>query len=121
MSNDQITEKGIIFPEEAAYLSEISHKLDEALEKARDDVRRIDREYRDEKRYMAENRGEIDPHEMFQNELLLKQTDQTGAFAVDIRDRLARLRESPYFGRIDFKGGDSAAPARFYIGPSAFN
>lgn len=70
---------------------------------------------------MAENRGEIDPHEMFQNELLLKQTDQTGAFAVDIRDRLARLRESPYFGRIDFKGGDSAAPARIYIGPSAFN
>ncbi|WP_331472188.1 HelD family protein [Enterocloster hominis (ex Hitch et al. 2024)] len=121
MSNDQITEKGIIFPEEAAYLSEISQKLDEALEKARDDVRRIDREYRDEKRYMAENRGEIDPHEMFQNELLLKQTDQTGAFAVDIRDRLARLRESPYFGRIDFKGGDSAAPARIYIGPSAFN
>lgn len=43
MSNDQITEKGIIFPEEAAYLSEISQKLDEALEKARDDVRRIDR------------------------------------------------------------------------------
>ena len=43
MSNDQITEKGIIVPEEAAYLSEISHKLDEALEKARDDVRRIDR------------------------------------------------------------------------------
>lgn len=33
MSNDQITEKGIIFPEEAAYLSEISQKLDEAAGK----------------------------------------------------------------------------------------
>ena len=76
--------------------------LDEALETAEADVQHADRDYMDAKRYMAEYRGEIDPNEMFQNELLLRQTDHTGALAVRTRDILAKLRESPYFARIDF-------------------
>jgi DNA helicase-2/ATP-dependent DNA helicase PcrA len=68
---------------------------------------------------MAEYRGELDPHEMFQNELLLRQTDHTGAFAAGIRDRLEKLKDSPYFARIDF-GGRSESPETFYIGRFTF-
>lgn len=119
--NHKSAKNHIPFPDEIAHLSEINLKLEAALREAESDVERIDREYREEKRYMAEYRGEIDPHEMFQNELLLKQTDQTGAFAVDVRDRIAKLKESPYFARIDFQTGQSIAPDQYYIGRFSFS
>lgn len=108
------------FPDEITHLKEIDQKLDTALARAYKDVEKIDREYRDAKRYMAEYRGEIDPNEMFQNELLLGQTDHIGTIALDIRDRLAKLKDSPYFARIDFRDGDQP-PVPFYIGRFAFN
>ncbi len=69
---------------------------------------------------MAQNRGEIDPHEMFQNELALRDIDSSGAFAVDRRDRLAKLASSPYFARIDF-GPAPQDTAPYYIGRFAFS
>ena len=93
----------IPFPDELVHLEQVSARLSDALQQAEASVRRADREYADTKKYMADHRGEIDPHEMFQNELLLKQTDRTGAFAVEMRDRIAKLKDSPYFARIDFR------------------
>lgn len=109
------------FPDEIARLSEIERRLDAALRDAAADVDRIDREYRDAKRGMAEARGELDPTELFQTELLLKQTDRTGAFAVGFRDKLAKLKDSPYFARIDFQETDEDEPEPFYIGRFAFS
>ena len=65
----------IPFPDEIEHLAMINAKLDDALQKADESVTRLDKEYRDAKQYMVEYRGEIDPREMFQNELLLKQTE----------------------------------------------
>ena len=70
MSDRQNT--GIPFPDELEHLSYIRGILEEAMEKAEADVDRKDREYMKQKRYMVEYRGEIDPHEMFQNELALR-------------------------------------------------
>lgn len=116
-----MNDSGIPFPDEAAHLADISKKLEEAIRRAEADVENLDRDYRDAKRYMAQYRGELDPHEMFQNELLLKQTDRTGAFAVEVRDRLLKLRDSPYFARIDFCPGDRREPSQYYIGKFTFN
>ncbi len=121
MNNGQSQTDGVPFPDEAAHLEEINRRLEQALKDAQSDVERIDREYRDAKQYMADYRGEIDPHEMFQNELLLRQTDQTGAFAVKVRDRIARLKDSPYFARIDFQSNGSKETEKFYIGRFTFN
>ena len=111
----------IPFPDETAHLEMIMGRLEEALRAANDSVERIDREYRDAKQYMADYRGEIDPHEMFQNELALKQIDRTGAFAVDVWSRLARLKESPYFARIDFLEKGRQKAVEYYIGRFAFH
>lgn len=122
MSNEQQT--GDVFqsfPDEVQYLAEITGKLADALNTADGDVKRIDQDYMDAKRYMAESRGEIDPHEMFQNELLLRQTDRTGAFAVSVRDKIARLMESPYFARIDFRDQTDDEPLKVYIGRFSFH
>lgn len=54
------------FPDEIAYLIDINNKLDNALENAENSVDKLDKDYMDAKLYMVKNRGEIDPHEMFQ-------------------------------------------------------
>ena len=111
----------IPFPDEIAHLKLINDKLDAALHQANANVDRVDKEYMDAKRYMADYRGEIDPHEMFQNELALKQIDRTGAFSVGIWEKLAKLKESPYFARIDFQTNESQIATKHYIGRFAFS
>ena len=109
------------FPDEIEHLDTIKGKLDDAIKQANDSVKRLDSEYMDAKRYMVDYRGEIDPHEMFQNELALKQIDNQGAFTVGVRDKLVRLPDSPYFGRIDFRESSKETPATYYIGRYAFS
>jgi DNA helicase-2/ATP-dependent DNA helicase PcrA len=109
----------IPFPDEMKHLADMKEAINEDIQFANQSVSVHDSTYMDTKRYMAEHCGEIDPHEMFQNELLLKQLDRAGAISVQARDRLTKLLDSPYFARIDFheeKGETSA----FYIGKYAF-
>ncbi len=110
----------IPFPDEIIHLDEINRSLDSALAEADTAVERMDKEYNDAKRYMVFNRGEIDPHEMFRSEQELKRIDSRGAFTVRLRDKLAKLKASPYFARIDFheRGGEEAS---FYIGQFTFD
>lgn len=110
----------IPFSDEIEYLAMIKEKLDAAVEGANENVKKIDKEYMDAKRYMADYRGEIDPHEMFQNELALKQIDRNGAFAVGIWEKLAKLKDSPYFARIDFQTNGYGEAIKHYIGRFAF-
>ncbi|MCO1603779.1 HelD family protein [Desulfosporosinus nitroreducens] len=109
------------FPDEIAHLADISAKIEDALQQAIDSVEGYDKEYRDSKRYMVQHKGEIDPHEMFQNELALRQIDHQGVIAVETRDKLAKLKESPYFARIDFREEAKKEPAIFYVGRFAFS
>jgi DNA helicase-2/ATP-dependent DNA helicase PcrA len=109
------------FPEEIKHLEEIKAKLTDALGNYEETVKRYDQEYMDSKRYLANFRHEIDPKEMFQNEMALKQIESVGIHAVQRRDRIVKLVDSPYFARIDFrKEGDQAA-AIFYIGRFSFS
>ena len=89
-------------PDELEHLDHTLKIIDTALKKAGEDVLRLDQAYRDAKRYMAEYRNEMDRHEILQNEWALNQTDRTGAFAVEVREKLEKLKDTPYFARIDF-------------------
>lgn len=109
------------FPEEIRHLEAVAGRLDAALKATEDRVGLADEQYMETKRYMVENRGEIDPHEMFQNELALKQLDRKGAFTVGVREKLARLKASPYFARIDFQYENEEGTEKYYIGPASFN
>lgn len=109
------------FRADVDHLDDVTHKLDEACRQAADSAIRFDKDYAGFKRYMSQYRGEIDPHEMLQNELALRHIDMRGAFAVQHRDRLARLRDSPFFARIDFREASASDPTAFYIGRSSFS
>ncbi|PBH02990.1 helicase [Clostridioides difficile] len=109
------------FPDEIAHLIEINNKLDNAFKKAENLVDKFDKDYMDAKMYMVKNRGEIDPHEMFQNEQGLKQIDNYGAFMVKVRDKINKIKDSPYFARIDFRLKDMDDESKYYIGRFAFD
>ncbi|HCQ5896285.1 TPA: AAA family ATPase [Clostridioides difficile] len=104
-----------------AHLIEINNKLDNAFKKAENLVDKLDKDYMDAKMYMVKNRGEIDPHEMFQNEQGLKQIDNYGAFMVKVRDKINKIKDSPYFARIDFRLKDMDDESKYYIGRFAFD
>lgn len=108
------------FPDELKHLNKTLIIIDTALEEARKDVLRLDQEYRDAKKYMADYRNEMDGHEKLQNEQLLNQTDRTGVFAVEVREKMEKLKESPYFARIDFISDGEEEAETFYIGRFGF-
>lgn len=115
------TELLTFFPDEIAHLIDINNKLDDAFKKAENLVDKLDKDYMDTKMYMVKNRGEIDPHEMFQNEQGLKQIDNYGAFMVKVRDKIDKIKDSPYFARIDFRLKDMDDESKYYIGRFAFD
>ncbi|EGT4908596.1 helicase [Clostridioides difficile] len=115
------TELITFFPDEIAHLIEINNKLDNAFKKAENLVDKLDKDYMDIKMYMVKNRGEIDPHEMFQNEQGLKQIDNYGAFMVKVREKINKIKDSPYFARIDFRLEDMDDESKYYIGRFAFD
>lgn len=115
------TELLTFFPDEIAHLIEINNKLDNAFKKAENLVDKLDKDYMDAKMYMVKNHGEIDPHEMFQNEQGLKQIDNYGDFMVKVRDKINKIKDSPYFSRIDFRLKDMDDESKYYIGRFAFD
>ena len=118
---DRDKKSEVLFPDEIQHLELVLSKLEAALRKADSDLNRLDGEYVSFQHYMAESRAEIDPHEMFQNQLALKRMDSTGAFAFGIRNKTAKLRSSPYFARIDFRRADATESIPYYIGLFSFS
>ncbi|MDB3086709.1 helicase [Clostridioides difficile] len=109
------------FPDEIVHLIDINNKIEDAFNKAENLVGKLERDYMEAKIYMVKNRGEIDPHEMFQNEQSLKQIDNYGAFMVKVRDKIDKIKDSPYFARIDFRLKDVDDEYKYYIGRFAFD
>ena len=98
------------FPQEAEHLRELEEKIALELHAAQESVDKMDQEYREAQQYIADSRGEGDPKEMFQTQMLMGQIDDRGASAVVYRDRLKKTRSSPYFARIDFEPDDGSEP-----------
>lgn len=106
--------------EERKYLNRIIEKLEDAYFGVDEAITRQAQELKDQKTYMYENKTGMDAAE----KAAIKQSVNMGAIsgeqAVALKERLAKLIESPYFGRIDFRqeGTDQAEPV--YIGIHAY-
>lgn len=110
----------IPFPEELTRLQEISGKLATAVTQAEETVHKMDAEYMETKLYMAEYRGDVDPRELFQAEMALREIDNSGVWAVKSLEKLKKLQNSPYFARIDFQAENEPAPKSYYVGMFSF-
>ena len=110
----------VSFPDETHYLEKVKVKLKNALMYSNESIQGYEADYRESKRYLAHYRHEIDPKEIFSNELSIKQIETLGNFAVNTRDKIIKLMDSPYFARIDFCFDDEDDTQIFYIGPFSF-
>ena len=110
-----------VFEEENAHLEATLEKLEYAIERASGLFDQTDEAYRSTKFYMSENRGEIDPQEMYQNELYLKEVDRNAELAHLSRERLTRLYASPYFAKVAFRADGDETEKASYIGTFAFS
>ncbi|MBE2998333.1 AAA family ATPase [Nocardiopsis sp. HNM0947] len=102
--------------EEREHLAATLDRLEAKIAALTETLGSHDTDYRGLKAYMAENRGELDPAEMYQNELILNGIDARGAHAMRARERLETMRGSPYFARLDFTPDTAAGAEAHYIG-----
>lgn len=106
--------------EERSYLGKIQDKLEIALEQI---VQRADNYYKEVleiKRYMYENADQLDMAEKAANRIAVSEGINFGEKTIKERERLQKLIQSPYFGRIDFCGAQKEAEEVFYIGVHSF-
>lgn len=111
----------IPFSDEIQHLAETWQKLDAALTDAEEKVLQLDLEYPEAKQYVVDYRNKMDGHEKLQNERLLEQTDRIGVFAVEMREKITKLKDSPYFARIDFVPDGVEKSSSYYIGRFGFS
>jgi DNA helicase-2/ATP-dependent DNA helicase PcrA len=104
--------------DEREYLEEIKEKLQLALRRVDDTVRQFSTELRQNKEYIHEHQSGMDEADMVAAGQSIDRMAFTGESAVARKRKLFKLRESPYFGRIDFVVGQERTP--LYIGIYSF-
>ncbi|GED52091.1 helicase [Brevibacillus borstelensis] len=107
--------------EEREHLANIVSKLQKALQTIEQKISKAHHEIMESKKYLWENRSELDPAETAANKIDIMLTIDQGEKAVDKERRLRKLIESPYFGRVDFVLDGQSRSDSHYIGVHAFS
>jgi DNA helicase II / ATP-dependent DNA helicase PcrA len=104
--------------EEREYLEEIKERLQIALKRVDDTVKQFSSELQKNKEYIYEHQSGMDEADMVAAGQSINRIAFTGESSVARRRKLMKLRESPYFGRIDFETREEISP--IYIGIYTF-
>lgn len=101
--------------QEISNLEAIKESLDNSIVTIEKRLAHYHDEVEQQKQYLWENRDEMDHIEKISQRQSIEQSVFTGDKALALKDRLEKLRLSPYFGRFDFQEqGEQALPV--YIG-----
>ncbi len=106
--------------EEKTYLEKIKERLLRAINDADAVAGSQAREMQESKDYLWENRAGMDHVEKVAVRQSITQIALTGENAAERKMRLAKLKENPYFGRIDFAEEGADHPEPLYIGTFSF-
>lgn len=71
-------------------------------------------------KYMVDNRGTIDPHEMFSNQRLQSQQQLSEDIVEKQARKVTAMLQDPYFSRIDFQYAGESEVEPLYIGRFSF-
>lgn len=102
--------------EERAYLELILQQLEWALEQINRETQRFSKEFREEQRYLYDQRSGMDEADIVSAGQSHKRFALQGEAGIAARRKLVKLSESPYFGRIDFIRNGTAQRLPIYIG-----
>ena len=108
------------FPEENMYLDIIIEKLNDYLIELDKKVKLYENEFKESKKYLYENRGDMDAMEVFSNEKSISQIVSSGEFISKQKTKIESLINTPYFARIDFRYDDEDEIEKIYIGRNTF-
>ena len=108
------------FPEESMYLDTIIEKLNDYLDTLDKKVKLYEDEFKESKKYLYENREDMDAMEIFSNEKSISQIVSSGEFISKQKTKIESLINTPYFARIDFRYDDEDEIEKIYIGRNAF-
>nr|WP_308742387.1 3'-5' exonuclease [uncultured Anaerocolumna sp.] len=109
--------------QEKQYFKEVTKKLESAYEKFDMQVTNTAKDISNVKKYVWENIAELDFAEKAANRIAVTEAIEFGEKAKKERERLLKLKKSPYFGRIDFKNKkeDAKNGKKYYIGIHSFS
>lgn len=105
---------------EQRYLEKTLELLESAHANAVDSIDRTVVSVGEQKRQMWEHQRDMDHAEKANARMEVSTTITVGAYAVKSRDALQRLKNSPYFGRVDFHHSGMDAARQYYIGVHGF-
>ncbi|WP_339816214.1 3'-5' exonuclease [uncultured Imperialibacter sp.] len=110
--------------EERSYLDLILQQLEWALREINSETKRFSKEFREEQRYLYDQRSGMDEADLVSAGQSHKRFAFQGQVGIEARRKITKLSESPYFGRIDFtrEGAIGSLPKRLpiYIGVHSF-
>ncbi|QAT48632.1 helicase [Caproiciproducens sp. NJN-50] len=102
--------------EEQRYLEMILIKLRKAFQDIDDKITNQAHEIREKKKYIWENLSQLDSVEKADNRIAVNNAITFGENAILQRQKLSKLIDSPYFGRVDFIRDGKNNENTFYIG-----
>ncbi|MFW6259704.1 MAG: HelD family protein [Tangfeifania sp.] len=106
--------------EEKAYLKNLLLKVDSALNFINEKIRSQSDEIKYLNNHLSEHKRDMDHLEKNAMREAITNTAAVGDHSVDKRKRLVRLRNVPYFGRIDFRKNGNEQPVPVYVGVHHF-
>ena len=98
--------------QEKEYLQEIINTLNDVINNTSVSVKKHVDTLQEYKEYLWSNK-DIDPHEIRSMRESILNHFALGENVIDKRKRLNKIVDSPYFGRIDFKGRKARRQYRF--------
>ncbi len=102
--------------DEREYLELIEDKLEHAIHEIEDRVKLQAEELRQTKQYWYENKSGLDEADMVALEQSVYRSSLVGDSSANRKKRLWKLRDSPYFARIDFKPDGVEETTTVYMG-----
>ena len=111
-----------LFAEEKEYLSEMIRKIGVQIEKTKEALSKGQKEIDNMHDYYWQNYTEMDQYgyEDYDNQQALLEQVNANAKQAKRKQRLKRMLDSPYFGRVDFRYEGEEEEETFYIGIGNF-
>ncbi|WP_461811437.1 HelD family protein [Faecalimonas sp.] len=106
----------------AIFLKEITEKLDVRIRKLEDGIEKGQKEIEDMHTYYWENYTEMDEYgyENYDNQQALFRQVDANQEKLQLKYRFEKMKESPFFARVDFQYEDEEDAENFYIGIGNF-
>jgi len=107
--------------DEREYLDIVLNRLYIAYEKIEQEITDYSKKILETKRYIWENLSQLDLAERAANRIAVHEDIIFGEKAITEKEKIKKLINSPYFGRIDFTTEGNSTKQSIYIGVHAFN